>query len=955
MKKTLHDISRPIPALLFGLLLAGCATTGHGPSESGLRIVKLPDLSHMPATLAEQPPFTCTYENERIPPRDPEADKLYQHAKWLYERTIYDEHYSNQSEEHENDLGKALRYYRIAAAWGHDGAVNELAYFHDHDPDISTKEHVKALIGRGIPNGFFLMGRLLSYDNSYQNATALQFKRRAADLGNPEAQQYFAGTSCNCNPRLPKSVAKLNEQMTHCAAEQKQPKALLSMAYHFKSEKQYDEALKYAQMAVKAGNSEAARWLTKAFSEGPSTDEGGMGLTKDKERAERYGRISSLLGRYSRATVDEIDEIVPLPPAKLPAWDKQIRWLKRLDDPAPPLPSEERIVEMALKKGLDPETGLQAPPDSEEQPAFACIAEKNTPPREADAEKLFQYANWLYSENLRKRKGFLGYPEELPDTYPEIERLYRIATAWGHDNAARNLAHLLMGRNQTLALEPESEFISDFITKPVEIAEDLIGRGVPYGYTLMSYMLRDHLGVKNDFSASRRYLQKAAALGEPQAQYLLSTLREGEAGAVMLRCAANQGHSEAALSVAKTLHEEKKYDEALKYYQIAVMAGSDKAAEVLSSAFQYSDPDESYYYMGQAGDPERANRYSLIDRLLGIASFNNNLPDDKTDLRDYVNDYIHAKMGELDQIVPLPPARLPTWDEGDEWLKRWKRNEAPPLPSEQRIREMALKKGLDPDTGYPQKKDETGKLADEVSRIPGSLEGQRPFTCVRDRISSRDPDADNLYQHALHLIAEHPESTAEVERLYRIAAAWGHDMAAHQLALLLMDRHSASGDVTESVEIAEHLMRQGVPHGYHLMGTLLDAGLDIQQKVFKTALQYFRRAADLGDPRAQYEVGRNLMEFGERRPLLLQIGAEMIRCAQDQGQDVTPIDVQIEALIQSGASPEEISAGILSIVERQSGAEKQNVSPMLAEERIQEMARAKRLDPQTGLPQKKGQ
>ena len=62
------------------------------------------------------------------------------------------------------------------------------------------------------------------------------------------------------------------------------------------------------------------------------------------------------------------------------------------------------------------------------------------------------------------------------------------------------------------------------------------------------------------------------------------------------------------------------------------------------------------------------------------------------------------------------------------------------------------------------------------------------------------------------------------------------------------------------------------------------------------------------------------MAFDERRPQLHRIGAEMIRCAQEQGQDVTPIDEQIQALIQSGASPEEINAGILSIVEHGSRA-----------------------------------
>jgi hypothetical protein len=61
---------------------------------------------------------------------------------------------------------------------------------------------------------------------------------------------------------------------------------------------------------------------------------------------------------YLGATVDEIDRIVPLPPAKLPPWDGQLEWVQHWNANVPPrIPDEERIAEMAKAKGLDPATG----------------------------------------------------------------------------------------------------------------------------------------------------------------------------------------------------------------------------------------------------------------------------------------------------------------------------------------------------------------------------------------------------------------------------------------------------------------------------------------------------------------------------------------------------------------------------------------------------------------------
>ena len=65
--------------------------------------------------------------------------------------------------------------------------------------------------------------------------------------------------------------------------------------------------------------------------------------------------------------------------------------------------------------------------------------------------------------------------------------------------------------------------------------------------------------------------------------------------------------------------------------------------------------------------------------------------------------YLNPKVPEIDAIVPLPPAKLPPWDGTFKWLKDHQANVPPPLPTEERIREMATAKNLDPETGRPLK------------------------------------------------------------------------------------------------------------------------------------------------------------------------------------------------------------------------------------------------------------
>jgi hypothetical protein len=79
--------------------------------------------------------------------------------------------------------------------------------------------------------------------------------------------------------------------------------------------------LEFFQLGVKAGSDACAYKLENSFS-GILSDNDAfyLGLKKDEERSRRYEALSDILGKasYLQPTVDEIDEIVPLPPAKLP-------------------------------------------------------------------------------------------------------------------------------------------------------------------------------------------------------------------------------------------------------------------------------------------------------------------------------------------------------------------------------------------------------------------------------------------------------------------------------------------------------------------------------------------------------------------------------------------------------------------------------------------------------------
>lgn len=334
-------------ALTLLLVLAACGdASSHRTKE-----ISVPDLPGIQAKLA----FTCSHEKNHIPPRDPEADMLYKYARWIRK--------GNTLKNDPAIFPAVERLIRIATAYGHDKANLELRDLIAQKQAISTTPIAETLnlteelIQRGIPGGYYDMGRYIErgYGVASDKTLALKYFRKAADLGSPDGQ-FLVGKKL-----LPIDIApEVGKQMLLCAAEQGHGEAGVDLGVYLQDDKEFSKALVAFQLGAKGGNATAAAFLKDAFTASPSDTLNFLDVAIDHERSRRYAIVSSFLADYDylNATVPELDDVIPLPPAKLPPWDGKPRWLKEHEaNVPPPLPTEERIVQMARAKKLDPATG----------------------------------------------------------------------------------------------------------------------------------------------------------------------------------------------------------------------------------------------------------------------------------------------------------------------------------------------------------------------------------------------------------------------------------------------------------------------------------------------------------------------------------------------------------------------------------------------------------------------
>jgi len=276
--------------------------------------------------------------------------------------------------------------------------------------------------------------------------------------------------------------------------------------------------------------------------------------------------------------------------------------------------------------------------------AFTC-AHEHIPVPSAEADELFQYARWLQKNNQLKQNKTIDI---------EIERLYRIAAENGHYKANINLQNGAMRGFFTLSG-----------AEHLRLSQQLIDANVATGYYFIGIFLQQgSAGLKKDPQMSLRYYRKAADQGSAQAQYevgdkLAPIDIAPDVARQMRRCAAEQGHGKSARALGVNLSTKGRYQEALEAFQLGVVAGDSSSASFMSKGFLGPKPDDRLYYLAQQEDLERAERYKTIWRVLARYS------------------YANPTVPEINEILPLPPAKLPAWDGKLQWLEARLANVSP--------------------------------------------------------------------------------------------------------------------------------------------------------------------------------------------------------------------------------------------------------------------------------------
>ena len=309
---------------------------------------------------------------------------------------------------------------------------------------------------------------------------------------------------------------------------------------------------------------------------------------------------------------------------------------------------------------------------------FTCKHEEK-PELSQETQQLYHYA--LYHDLHNMWTGKRG-----DEVWNGLARYYRIAAMNGDYKANIRLQYLLKsGRISSDMPQTEVHNLNEELAKqlPATAYYNL------YGYLDVGY------GVRTEKDGKYAYLRKAADLGSREAQYVVGDILTDikDEGTLqqrlkiyeqLLSCSSEQGFGEASEMLGLGYESDKEYSKALEAFHQGVKNGSELSANVLSEVFHNKRENKYLDDLNLKEDSERARRYKIIGDYL------------------YEKDYLHPKVPDLDDIVPLPPAPLPKWD-GKIAFQRWFEGEAPPKPDEALVRRLAWQAGLNGDTGLDEK------------------------------------------------------------------------------------------------------------------------------------------------------------------------------------------------------------------------------------------------------------
>ena len=289
---------------------------------------------------------TCGMWKETMPKtRNPAAYRLYIEARKLWRSKI-------EWQLTRQEALSILRDVQAAAAQGDWGARALMAYFHrsglgpldtNHvlDPDADKSvEIVRMAVAAGQAWGYYDLG--VAHEHGYGGAVqdeqiAWAYYLKAAELGSPEAQMTLAGAYLKAERRDADSA------MVTCAYKQGHGPAAQKLGIRAKLRKDFAAELEYYQAGTRFGNKESAAGLMFIFDheDWDSRDKQDqislreLQILPDPERKSRYDQISDALDLNPDLKLTRLNEVLPLPPAELPAW-KGIQDAIEPEPDAPP-------------------------------------------------------------------------------------------------------------------------------------------------------------------------------------------------------------------------------------------------------------------------------------------------------------------------------------------------------------------------------------------------------------------------------------------------------------------------------------------------------------------------------------------------------------------------------------------------------------------------------------------
>lgn len=262
--------------------------------------------------------------------RDPAAYRLYIEARKLWRSKI-------EWQLSREEAVRILTDVRNAADHGDWGARALLAHFYleglgpletnevlKPDP-YKAVEIVRVAASAMQPWGLYDLG--VAYEHGYGGAPydvrlAWAYYLKAAELGSPEAQMALAQAYSDAGRPDDEAI------MLQCAYEQGHGPAAHELALYARVNMKFQNAIHIYQNGVKLGSAECARDLRIMFNQGYWAGNshrekdalGALGIHADAERERRYSATYDALQINPDLKLSRLDRVLPLPPAKLPAW-----------------------------------------------------------------------------------------------------------------------------------------------------------------------------------------------------------------------------------------------------------------------------------------------------------------------------------------------------------------------------------------------------------------------------------------------------------------------------------------------------------------------------------------------------------------------------------------------------------------------------------------------------------